>query len=57
VITIYDNTAASGRILFQTGGLAAATVPAALPGLNIPFYVGLTFSVATQNAAVMLNYE
>jgi hypothetical protein len=57
VITIYDNTAASGRILLQTGGLAAATVPTALPGLNIPFYVGLTFSVATQNAAVMLNYE
>jgi hypothetical protein len=57
VLSIYDNTAASGKLLYQTGALQTVDRNVSVLGLNLPFYTGLTFSVATQNAAVLLTYE
>jgi hypothetical protein len=56
-IVIYDNTAASGTILFDSGAMGAQTQPFELDFGGLPFFTGLTFKVITANAALTLVYE
>lgn len=56
-ITLYDNTAASGTVIWASGSLGAQTLPFDVSLHNIPFSTGLTLVVATANAAVFVAYE
>lgn len=57
VITLYDNTAASGTILFSTGSMGATTTPFALDFKGAPFFTGLTLVIATANSNATVIYE
>lgn len=57
VVTIYDNTMASGTVLFASGALPAITLPTALDFGGIPFAIGLTLVVATANASLVFTFE
>lgn len=57
VITLYDNTAASGRILWQSGTLGAQTNPATLDFDRAPFNIGLTLVISGAAANVFLTLE
>lgn len=57
VVTLYDNTAASGTILWASGSMGAGTAPFDVNMFNIPFNIGLTLVVATANSNVMVAYE
>ena len=56
-IILYDNTAASGTILFDSGAMAAKTDPYTVDFGVLPYYTGLTYSVTGANAALTLIYE
>jgi hypothetical protein len=56
-ITIYDNTAASGRILFASGPMPANTTPLAIDKHGINFNIGLTIVIATTTANVDVYYD
>lgn len=59
-VTIYDNTAASGTVIYATGPIAdaAITVPRQVVfGGGIQFNLGLTLVVATASAGVLLEFE
>jgi hypothetical protein len=57
-ITLYDNTAASGTILFASGAMAANTDPFLL-GFDegLPFTTGLTLVISAANCTVTTIYE
>lgn len=57
VITLYDNTAASGTILWSSGAMGAQTQPFSIDFFNIPFYTGLTLVIAAASSTVTLIYE
>jgi hypothetical protein len=57
VVTIYDNTAASGTILFSSGAMAEKTFPFSLDFKGIPFSIGLTLVIATQISNALVVYE
>jgi hypothetical protein len=57
VITLYDNTAASGTILWSTGSMGANTVPFSIELHNIPFAIGLTLVISTANSNCVTSYE
>lgn len=56
-ITLYDNTAASGTVLWASGAMGAQTQPFDLEFHNIPFSIGLTLVIASANANVLVVYE
>ena len=56
VITLYDNVAAAGTVLWTSGSLPAITTPFSFD-LDVPFYTGLTLVVATANAGATITYE
>lgn len=56
-VVIYDNTAASGAILFDSGTMATKTDPFTIDFGVLPFYTGLAYKVITANAAITLVYE
>lgn len=56
-VTIYDNTAASGTVLWTSGAMPANNTPYALDFGGIPFENGLTFVVATAAASIVWSYE
>jgi hypothetical protein len=56
-ITIYDNTAASGRILFASGPMPANTVPLPIDNHGISFNIGITIVIATATANVDVYYD
>lgn len=55
-ITLYDNTAASGTVIFASGPMSAKTDPFEFE-LDAPFDIGLTLVVATANAGATVTYE
>jgi len=55
-ITLYDNTAASGTILWASGAMLANTQPFILE-LGIPFFTGLDLVIATASSTVTVVYE
>jgi hypothetical protein len=57
VITLYDNTAASGTVIWASGTLPEITTPFDIPFHGLPFYVGLTLVIATQNSNALVTYE
>jgi hypothetical protein len=57
VVTLYDNTAASGTILFSTGSMGANTVPFSIDLFGVSFSIGLTLSITTANANATVAYE
>lgn len=58
VITLYDNTAASGTVLVSfTMSTVTTNLPVTVPMDNVQFSNGLTLVVATQNASVRIGYE
>ncbi len=56
-ITLYDNTAAAGTILWASGAMAARIIPFNIDLHGVPFYTGLTLTVATQSANATVIYE
>lgn len=56
-ITIYDNTAASGTILWASGAMNGNVNPFTIDFQNMPFYTGLTIVVATQASNITIVYE
>jgi len=57
VITLYDNTAASGTVLWSSGAMPANATPFAMDFGNMPFYTGLTLAVTGAAANVAVVYE
>lgn len=56
-LTLYDNTAASGTVLFASGALPATTLPTVIDFGGMPFSTGLTFVVAVANLSAVFIYE
>ena len=56
-ITLYDNTAASGTVLWASGAMPNNTVPISLVPLVLPFQIGLTLVIATATSNVVTMYE
>ena len=57
VITIYDNTAASGTILWSSGTMGAQTQPYSLDFKGVPFFIGLTLVISGADANITVVYE
>lgn len=57
VITLYDNTAAAGTVIFSTGAMGALTTPFALDFQGAPWYTGLTLAITGANANATVVYE
>jgi hypothetical protein len=57
VITLYDNTAAAGTIIFSTGSMSTNATPFSIHFWGIPFFIGLTLVIATANSNAMVAYE
>lgn len=56
VIILYDNTAASGTVLWSTGTMGAQTQPFYIQ-LVAPFYIGLTLAITGAASNVTVQYE
>jgi hypothetical protein len=57
VVTLYDNTAASGTIIWASGSMGAQTTPFSLDFHLLPFSTGLTLVIATANCNATVIYE
>lgn len=57
VVTIYDNTTATGTIKWTSGTLTANGLPFEIDLKDIPFSVGLTVSITGANLNVLTMYE
>jgi hypothetical protein len=57
VITLYDNTAASGTILWSSGTMGAQTQPFSLDFGDLPFSTGLTLAITGANSNITVVYE
>lgn len=57
VITLYDNTAASGTIIWQSGTLGSQTNPTPFDFDGAPFNIGLTLVISGAAANVFLTFE
>jgi len=57
VVTLYDNTAASGNIIWSSGAQGANAVPFSINFYGLPFSVGLTLVIAAANSTVTVIYE
>lgn len=56
-ITLYDNTAASGTVLWQSGVMGAITTPFVVDLRDIPYFTGLTLVIATASSTVVAVFE
>lgn len=56
-VTLYDNTAASGTIIFSTGAMPANATPFALNLGSVAFNIGLTLVVATAAANAYVVFD
>lgn len=57
VVTLYDNTAASGTTIWSSGAMGAQTIPFSLDFKGIEFNTGLTETVTGAAANVLCTYE
>lgn len=57
VITLYDNTAASGTVIWASGAMGAQTQPFGLEFHDISFSTGLTLVISAANCNVLVAYE
>jgi hypothetical protein len=56
VVTLYDNTAASGTVLWTSGPMSAQSTPFDVNLNNIPFNIGLTLAITGANSNVTTVY-
>jgi hypothetical protein len=56
-ITLYDNTAASGTVLWSSGTMGAQTTPFSIDLHQVHFSTGLTLLIAAANSIVTIAYE
>lgn len=57
VVTIYDNTAASGTVIWSSGSMGAQTTPFGIEFHSIPFAKGLTLAITGAGCNLFLAYE
>ena len=57
VVTLYDNTAASGTVLWSSGAMAANTVPFSIGLQGVTFFTGLTLEITAANSNATVSYE
>jgi hypothetical protein len=57
VITLYDNFAASGSIIWTSGSMPSNSVPFYIDLRLVRFYIGLTLVIATADSTVTVLYE
>ncbi|HET8688158.1 MAG TPA: hypothetical protein VFM18_16105, partial [Methanosarcina sp.] len=57
VLTLYDNTAASGTVIWTSGPLTSNGLPFAIPIEGIPFSNGLTISITGAALNALIIYE
>lgn len=57
VVTLYDNTAASGTVLWASGAMTALTQPFDVNLQDVQFTTGLTLDVTAANATAVVVYE
>jgi hypothetical protein len=57
VVTLWDNTAASGTTLWSSGSMAAQTQPFQIDLHQVAFYTGLTLSITGAASTVTVVYE
>lgn len=57
VVTLYDNTAASGTVIWASGTMGANTVPFSISLEAVPFFTGLTLVISGANSTVTVIYE
>jgi hypothetical protein len=57
VITLYDNTAASGTVIWSSGAMGATTQPFDVNLEGVPFEIGLTLVVSAAASNVIAVYE
>lgn len=56
-ITLYDNTAASGTVIWASGAMGSQVQPFELEFHDIPFSIGLTMVIAAATSNVLIAYE
>lgn len=57
VVTLYDNTAASGTVIWASGAMSNQTVPLSLNFNGIQFSTGLTVAITGAACNAMIMYE
>ncbi len=57
VITLYDNTTATGTILWSSGAMTASALPVSIDFKGITFNTGLTLAITGANANIAVLYE
>lgn len=57
VVTLYDNTAASGTVLWSSGTMGANAVPFSVSLEGVPFDTGLTLVISGANSNATVIYE
>ena len=56
-VTLWDNTAGSGTTIWASGAMGALTTPYFIDFKGLPFYTGLTLTIATANCSATVIYE
>lgn len=57
VITLYDNVAASGTIIWSSGTMGSQTQPFSLEFHDLPFSIGLTLAITGASSNITTVYE
>lgn len=57
VVTLYDNTAATGTVIWSSGTMGSQTIPFNIDFKSLPFANGLTLAITGANCNVLLIYE
>lgn len=57
VVTIYDNTSATGEIIWSSGAMGAQTIPISVDLKGLPFFNGLTIAITGANSNALVVYE
>jgi hypothetical protein len=57
VVTLYDNTAASGKIIWSSGAMGAQTIPFPVPGDNEAFNNGLFLTITGAAANAWIHFD
>jgi hypothetical protein len=57
VVTLYDNTAASGVVIWTTGAMGSNAVPFDIPMNGLAFSIGITVAITGAAANALVKYE
>lgn len=56
-VNLYDNTTATGTVLWSSGAMTNQTAPLQIPFYDLPFFTGLCFDITGANCNLMVIYE